>query len=90
MGESIEEIKCIYHHHGGINGIFTEVWYNGEQIPIIDFEDIEKPFITETGGIIDYEGYYNKIKETHYSSGKPVAVRSAGKQVYIVLPYEKP
>jgi len=89
MGESIEEIKCIYHHHGGIKGIFTEVWYNGEQIPIIDFEDIENPFITETGGIIDYDGYYNAIKETHYT-GKPVVIRQAKSFLYFVLPYEKP
>ena len=88
-GESIEEIKGIYHHKGGIKGVFTEVLYNGEQIPILDIEEIGKPFTTETGGIIDHEGYNNMIKETHYN-GKPVAIRAQGTEVYIVLPYEKP
>ena len=27
---STEEIKGIYHHYGGLDGEFTEVWYNGK------------------------------------------------------------
>jgi len=85
-GESIEEIRGIYHHEGGLNGSFTEVWYNGKIIPIIDYEEIEK-YYSPGPGIVNTVRYESIIKETHYS-GEPVAIQN-GYCLYLVLPYEK-
>lgn len=87
-GESVEEIKGIYHHQGGLKGSFTEVLYNGKAIPIIDHDEI-KAYYTNPDKSINTDRYITIIKETHYS-GNPVAIRSVGTQIYLVLPYEKP
>lgn len=87
-GESIEEIKGIYHYYGGY-GKFTEVWYNGKVVPIMDKEEIYELYPPEgSNDRYDREVYERIMKETYYS-GDLIAVTTAS-EIYIVIPVEKP
>jgi hypothetical protein len=87
-GESTEEIKCIYHYYGGY-GKYTEVWYNGKVIPIMDKEEINERYPPEgSNDRYDKDVYERIMKETYYS-GDLVAITTAS-EIYIVIPVEKP
>jgi hypothetical protein len=87
-GESVEEIKAIYHYYGGY-GKYTEVWYNGKVIPIMDKEEIRERYPPEgSNDRYDREVYERIMKETYYS-GDLVGVTLAS-HIYIVIPVEKP
>jgi hypothetical protein len=87
-GETVEEIKGIYHYYGGY-GKYTEVWYNGKVIPIMDKEEINKLYPPEgSNDRYDRDVYERIMKETYYS-GDLIAVTTASR-IYIVIPVEKP
>lgn len=87
-GESVEEIKGIYHYYGGY-GKYTEVWYNGNVIPIVDNEEINERYPPEGSNDRYDRGVYERIMKETYYSGDLVAVTTASK-IYIVIPVEKP
>jgi hypothetical protein len=86
-GESVEEIKAIFHYFGGY-GKFTDVWYNGKKIPITDIEEIKALYPPEDSpDRYDREVHERIMKETYYS-GKLMAIMTEGSGLEIIIPVE--
>ena len=84
-GESVEEIKAIFHFFGFWGGKFTEVWYNGKAIPMMDRVEINERFPPEgSDDRYDRDVYERIMKETYYC-GDLVAVTN-GWRIYIMIP----
>jgi len=88
MGESIEEIKAVFHLYNPYYGKITEAWYNGKVIPIITWEEIDALYPPE-GSDDRYDRDVNEriMKETYYSGDLVGVVRESC--IDIVIPIKK-
>jgi hypothetical protein len=85
-GESIEEIKGIFHYFGGY-GYYTEVWYNGKAVPLMDGKEVDALYPPDDSpDRYDKDVYERIMKETYYS-GDLIAIRRQS-SIYLVIPVE--
>ena len=82
-GESVEEIKFIYHHsYDEYRGV-KEAWYNGKEIPLKQKE----PYIPPEE-VYDSEDQIRVTMETYYSGDLVGVISESRTNVHIVVPIE--